>query len=97
MIKSEQKTKLPKYKETLSFVCDGLLSVLKDQTISSNDIKRMLDKYTSGVSYNTLKRHLNVLFNEAVSLGMNANPMLEIKSKKTKANSINPLIIWLRY
>ena len=89
----EQKLKgnySPKYKETLSFVCDGLLSVLKDQTISSNDIKRMLDKYTSGVSYNTLKRHLNVLLNEAVSLGMTSNPMLEIKSKKTKAKLHKP-------
>ena len=39
----------------------------------------------SGVSHNTLKRHLNVLINEVVSLGMEGNPMTEIKSKKAKA------------
>ena len=48
-------------------------------------LKNILSRYCSGVSHNTLKRHLNVLINEAVSLGMECNPMTEIKSKKAKA------------
>ena len=40
--------------------------------------------------YNTIKRHLNVLINEARNIGMNSNPMEEIKAKKTKAKLHKP-------
>ena len=73
-----------KYKSMLRFVHRGLSKVVVNQNITLKDINRMLFKYSSGVSFNTVKRHLNVLLNEAVRFGMEANPMKGIKSKKNK-------------
>ena len=79
-----------KYKSMLRFVHRGLSKVVVNQNITLKDINRMLFKYSSGVSFNTVKRHLNVLLNEAVRFGMESNPMIEIKSKKTKARLHKP-------
>ena len=79
-----------KYKDKLKYVYNVVISQSQADKISVLSIKNVLDKYTSGVTYNTMRRHLNALFNEAVSLGMTSNPMLEIKSKKTKAKLHKP-------
>ena len=87
-----------KYKSMLRFVYYGFVSYLKDENITSNDIKPYLNHYALGVSYNTIKRHLNVLINEARNIGMDSNPMESIKAKKTKAKlhkpykNINPIL-----
>ena len=76
----------PKYKEMLQFVFNQLSNVVEaDNTISSKLVSSVLDKYSSGTSFNTIKRHLNVLLNEAVRLGMERNPIKELNSRKTKA------------
>ena len=74
-----------KYKAMLQFSFDCLKKEIGSSKLSVRGLKNILSRYCSGVSYNTLKRHLNVLLNEAVSLGMKDNPMTEIKSKKAKA------------
>ena len=74
-----------KYKAMLQFSFDCLEQEIGSSKLSARGLKNILSRYCSGVSYNTLKRHLNVLINEAVSLGMESNPMTEIKSKKSKA------------
>ena len=79
-----------KYKSMLRFVYDGFVSYLTDENITSNDVKSYLNQYALGVSYNTIKRHLNVLINEARNIGMNSNPMESIKAKKTKAKLHKP-------
>jgi integrase len=79
-----------KYKEMLRFVYNGFVPYLQGENITSKDIKSYLSQYVSGVSYNTLKRHLNVLINEARSLGMSSNPMEGFKAKKTKAKLHKP-------
>lgn len=79
-----------KYIVMLRYVFKCLETEIKGNTISAKAVKSILDKYTSGVSYNTLKRHLNVLINEAKSLGMTSNPMENIKSKKTNAKLNKP-------
>ena len=79
-----------KYKSMLRFVYDGFASYLTDENITSNDVKSYLNQYALGVSYNTIKRHLNVLINEARNIGMNSNPMESIKAKKTKAKLHKP-------
>jgi len=87
-----------KYKTMLKHVYGILMKEITDEKIDSKHVKSILSKYTSGTSYNTVRRHLNVLFNEAVNMGMKHNPMNTIKSQKTKAvlhkpfNSI-PLIL----
>ena len=79
-----------KYKSMLRFVYDGFVSCLTDENITSNNVKSYLNQYALGVSYNTIKRHLNVLINEAKNIGMNSNPMESIKAKKTKAKLHKP-------
>ena len=79
-----------KYKSMLRFVYDSFTSKLTDENITSNDVKSYLNHYALGVSYNTIKRHLSVLINEARNIGMNSNPMEGIKAKKTKAKLHKP-------
>jgi integrase len=79
-----------KYKSMLRFVYDGFLFHLTDEKITSNDVKSYFNHYALGVSYNTIKRHLSVLINEARNIGMNSNPMEGIKAKKTKAKLHKP-------
>jgi len=79
-----------KYKSMLRFVYDGFVSYLTDENITSNNVKSYLNHYALGVSYNTIKRHLNVLINEARNIGMDSNPMESIKAKKTKAKLHKP-------
>jgi len=74
-----------KYKSMLQFSFDCLKQEIDSSKLSVRGLKNILSRYCSGVSHNTLKRHLNVLINEAVSLGLESNPMTEIKSKKSKA------------
>jgi integrase len=79
-----------KYKSMLRFVYDGFVSYSTDENITSNNVKTYLNQYALGVSYNTIKRHLNVLINEARNIGMNSNPMDGIRAKKTKAKLHKP-------
>jgi len=74
-----------KYKTMLQFSFNCLEQEMTSTIVDATALKKTLSTYTSGVSYNTIKRHLNVLINEAVSLGMEGNPMQDIKSKKAKA------------
>jgi integrase len=58
--------------------------------IAFKSIESHLDKYSSNTSYNTLRRHLNALLNEAVSQGLKANPLKGLKTRKTKAKLHKP-------
>jgi integrase len=74
-----------KYKTMLQFSFNCLAQEISSSKLDAKTLKNILSRYSSGVSHNTLKRHLNVLINEAISLGLEGNPMTEIKSKKSKA------------
>ena len=50
----------------------------------------ILVNMVSGVSYNTIKRHLSVLTNEAINMGMSSNPMDGLRAKKTSAKLHKP-------
>ena len=79
-----------KYKKSLQFSFDSIVSVMKGNNLKTKDIRDFLDRYSSGVSYNTNRRHLSVLINEAISLGMKQNPMSNIKSRKSLAKINKP-------
>ena len=80
----------PKYKQTLQFIHEEILGICESENITSKDLKCFLDKYTSSSSFNTLRRHLNVLINESIRLGMVHNPMKDIKSRKSVAKLHKP-------
>ena len=79
-----------KYKKMLQYMYDSLIKVMSNDSLTKQDVKECLDSYSSGVSHNTIRRHLNVLINEAISLGMSHNPMEKIKSRKSNAKLHKP-------
>ena len=74
-----------KYKKMLQGVYNAITTVMNGNVLTPVHVNLYLDKYSSGVSYNTIRRHLNVLINEAIRQGMEQNSLLNIKSKKAKA------------
>jgi integrase len=79
-----------KYKSRLRFSYRCLAKENTTPEISSKDIKKQLYKYSIGVSYNTIKRHLTALINKAKSIGMLSDPMKDIQAKKTNAKLHKP-------
>lgn len=79
-----------KYKKMLQYMYDSMIKVMSNDSLTKQDIKGCLDIYSSGVSHNTIRRHLNVLINEAISLGMSHNPMEKIRSRKSNAKLHKP-------
>ena len=58
----------------------------KGGLVGPTTIEVALEEYTNNTSYNTLRRNMNILCNNAVKLGMDTNPVNEIKRKKEKAH-----------
>ena len=58
-----------KYKGMFRWVYYKIKNHLNHQSNSINNLDLLLDEYSSETSYNTIKRHLNVLLNDAVKLG----------------------------
>ena len=79
-----------KYIKQLSFIYNKLITILKDDKLESRHIETVLNNYDSETSYNTYRMRLSVLINEAIKLGMTANSMKAIKSKRTKATLHKP-------
>ena len=79
-----------KYKKMLQYMYDVVLKFMKEDSLTKEAIKKYLDAYSSGVSHNTIRRHLNVLINEAINQGMSHNPMESIKSRKSNAKLHKP-------
>jgi len=75
-----------KYKYMLRFIYDKLINEINNSPIESSHITSVLSSYTSATSYNTYRMRISTLINEARKLGMTSNPMMEIKSKRSKAN-----------
>ena len=78
-----------RYKNYLVTIHKKITSPLNDNQLSSKELIKFLSNY-EGTSYNTVRRHLNVLINEAINQGMNHNPMKGVKAIKTKAKLHKP-------
>ena len=74
-----------KYKTMIQFVFNEITRELHLKNIEPKRVLILLGRYTSNTSKNTVRRHLNVLINEARFLGMKSNPMELIKGVKSKA------------
>ena len=79
-----------KYKKMLQYIYDSITACMNSDEITQENIREFIDNYNDGVSYNTIRRHLNVLINEAISQGMSHNPMEKIKSRKSNAKLHKP-------
>jgi integrase len=78
-----------KYKSSLKSVFRNYTKSFKGKKITTLSIETFLNKYQE-TSYNTNRRHLTVLFNEAIKQGMSQNPMEGIKARKAKATLHKP-------
>jgi integrase len=79
-----------KYKITLQSIYNSITAIMKGEELTSNHVKTYLENYSKGVSYNSTRRHLNVIVNEAIIQGMESNPIKNIKSKKAMATLNKP-------
>ena len=79
-----------KYKTMLQTIYNSITKIMKGEELTSNHIKIYLENYSSGVSHNSIRRHLNVIINESIVQGMENNPMKNIKSKKANATLNKP-------
>ena len=79
-----------RYKKYLSSIHKSITTDLEVLTLTTFHLETFLNKYTSATSYNTVRRHLNVLINEAIKQGMSHNPMKGIKARKAKATLHKP-------
>ena len=84
-LKSKLKENVSKdYKRTLSYVFREVETQYKTSKSLSKSIKLFLEKFAHNTSYNTIKKHLSVLVNKAIEIGLGNNPMKDVKSKKSK-------------
>ena len=79
------------YKRGLSSNLNLLLKHCRSSKITSNEVISLLDTYTSNTSKNTVIRHLKALVSEAQSIGMESNPLEDIKGYKSKAKLHKPI------
>ena len=79
-----------KYNNQLTFIYKKLIKRLRNDKLQSAHIESILNTYTSETSYNTYRRRLCTLINEAIKVGMSSNSMEGIKSKRTKATLHKP-------
>ena len=79
-----------KYKRNLTSIYNRFVTYLDNENVTKEQAKKFLDTYTSNTSYNTVRRHLNALFSEALTYGVSENPLAELKSKKSIAKLHKP-------
>lgn len=79
-----------KYKNNLNSFHRKLILIMSGDKLNSSHVSTLLNSYTSNTSYNTVRRHINTLVNEAVNQGLDHNPLANIKSRKAKATLNKP-------
>ena len=83
------------YSEGYKRMFKGVYVIIKNHLSKPNNnidnLSDSIEVYTCKTTYNTVKRHMNVLLNEAVKLGLKANPLLKIPSKREKAKMHKPI------
>jgi len=79
-----------KYKEELQYAYNLLINNISGSVITKEDIIETLKHYKNRSSYNSLRKNLNSIFNQALELGLKENPIKEIKRKRAKANLNKP-------
>ena len=79
------------YKNGLTSNLNLLFRFCKGSQVTSKEINNLLDRYSSNTSKNTVLRHIKALVSKAISLGMETNPLEDIKSYKTNAKLHKPI------
>ena len=78
------------YKKELKYAFNKLISNMPSSSLSKDDVINTLKHYDNKSSYNSIRKNLNVIFNKALELGLNKNPINEIKRCRIKSNLNKP-------
>jgi len=79
-----------KYKAELTFAYELLMKNVSGPDIKKDEVIKTMGYYKNRSSYNSLRKNLNALFNQAVSIGLKHNPIQDIKRLRGKANLNKP-------
>ena len=79
-----------KYKEELRFSYELLMKNVVGPFIKKDEVIKTMGYYKNRSSYNSLRKNLNALFNQAVAIGLKHNPIQEVKRLRGKANLNKP-------
>lgn len=79
-----------KYKEELKFSFQLLMKNVVGPVIKKDEVVKTMGYYKNRSSYNSLRKNLNALFNQAVAIGLKHNPIQEVKRLRGKANLNKP-------
>lgn len=80
------------YLTQLNYSYGMLRRQLKASEITPTAIKELLSNYSCPTSHNNMRRNLIVLFNAAIEMGWEKNPIIGIKNKRVKARLNKSLI-----
>jgi len=84
------------HKTALKYVYISLSRNIVDETLSAGSIEKTLNYFKNATSYNTVRRNLIVVINEAISIGLNFDITSVPKPKRAKPDFISPTKISLR-
>ena len=79
-----------KYKLALNHGFSIVSRAFIGDSLSSELLIKELNKFTHNTTFNTVRRHINVILNKAVELGLDSNPLRLVRSKRTKAKLHKP-------
>lgn len=79
-----------KYKAELRFAYELLIKNVVGPDIKKDEVIKTLGYYKNRSSFNSLRKNLNALFNQATAIGLKYNPIQDIKRLRGKANLNKP-------
>jgi len=78
------------YTQLLDRIYSGITQNLNNQNMTAKRVNLYLSRYCNPSSFNTIKKHLNALLEEAYAVGMSPRIEYDKKSRKTKAKLHKP-------
>ena len=78
------------YKSMLLYTYKLINKAILDNTLSNELLINELNHFENNTTFNTVKRHLNVILNKAIELGLDDNPLRLVRFKRTKAKLHKP-------
>jgi integrase len=90
-LKNKQNSNYSKhYTQLLDRIYSGITQNLNNQNMTAKRVNLYLSRYCNPSSFNTIKKHLNALLEEAYAVGLSPRIEYDKKSRKTKAKLHKP-------
>jgi integrase len=90
LTKKKEEAHSKKYNRILDYSYCIISRAFIGDSLSSELLIKELNKFTHNTTFNTVRRHINVILNKAVELGLESNPLRLVRAKRTKAKLHKP-------